>query len=120
MVLRGTLERFGLYPQDAPVTIAAQQPITKLDGGTVAVQKFFSLINKAKIEIPPDPYPDRPESFTKETAVPVNDPADTMDCLWEDTVISIGQPLNPPAMKTARAVGPRFTSAPTAPFSTGM
>ena len=112
VVLRGTLERFGLYPQDAPVTIAAQQPITKLDGGTVAIQKFFSPVNRAKIEIPPDPYPDRPESFTRETAVPVNDPADTMDCLWEDTVISIGQPLNPPAMKTARAVGPAVHFGP--------
>jgi len=112
VVLRGTLERFGLYPEDAPVTIAEQQPITKLEGGTVAVQKFFSLINRAKIAIPADPYPDRPESFTRETAVPVNDPADTMDCLWEDTVISIGQPLNPPAMKAARAVGPAVHFGP--------
>ncbi|MCX5904935.1 MAG: hypothetical protein NTV89_16020 [Proteobacteria bacterium] len=112
VVLRGTLERFGLYPKDARISIAAQQPVTKLDGGTVAVTKFFSLINKAKIEIPPDPYPDRPESFTDKTAIPVNDPNDTNECMWEDTNIIIGQQLNPPAMKTARAVGPAVHFGP--------
>jgi hypothetical protein len=112
VVLRGTLERFGIYPQDASVTIAAQKQITKLDGGTIAVTKFFSPINRAEIEIPPDPYPDRPESFTDKTAIPVNDPADTNDCMWEDTTILIGQQQNPPAMKSARAVGPAVHIGP--------
>jgi hypothetical protein len=112
VVLRGTLERFGLYPQDASVSIAAQQPMTKQDGGTVAVQKFFSPLSRAKIEIPPDPYPDRPEGFTDKNAIPVNGPDDTNDCMWEDTTIVIGQQQNPPAMKTARAVGPAVHFGP--------
>jgi hypothetical protein len=112
VVLRGTLERFGLFPQDAQISIAAQKQITKLDGGTVAIQKFFSPINRTTIEIPPDPYPDRPESFTHKNAIPVNDPDDTNDCMWEDTAIVIGQQNNPPDMKTARAVGPAVHFGP--------
>ena len=71
-----------------------------------------SDIKGAKIEIPPDPYPDRPESFTPDTAIPPNDSNDTMDCLWEDTVITIGHQTNPPAMKSAKAVGPAVHFGP--------
>ena len=112
VVLRGTLERFGLYPQDAQISISEQQPVAKIGGGTVAVQKFFSPVNRAKIVIPPDPYPDRPESFTDKNAIPVNDPDDTYDCMWDDTNIIIGQQSNPPAMNTARAVGPAVHFGP--------
>jgi hypothetical protein len=112
VVLRGTLERFGLYPQDAQISISEQQPVAKIGGGTVAVQKFFSPVNRAKIVIPPDPYPDRPESFTDKNAIPVNDPDDTYDCMWDDTNIIIGQQSNPPAMNIARAVGPAVHFGP--------
>jgi hypothetical protein len=111
VVLRGTLERFGLYPQNIQLRSRVSQTITKLEGGIVRA-KFLSLINGAKIEIPADPYPERPEGFTRETAVPVNDPADTMDCLWENTEITIAHQLNPPDMKNAQAVGPAVHFGP--------
>ncbi len=112
VVLRGTLERFGLYPKDVRIKVEASQMVTKLDGATVEANDRFSLISGAKIIIPPDPYPDRPEGFTYETAVPINDPKDTNDCLWEDTVITISHQLNPPAMKHVQPVGPAVLFGP--------
>ena len=70
------------------------------------------MIKGARIEIPKDPYPERPQTFTPETAIPINDPKDTNDCMWEDTVINIGQQLNPPAMKSARSAGPAVHFGP--------
>jgi len=111
VVLRGTLERFGLYPQDIMLRSKVSQNITKLEGGVVRA-KFFSLINGAKIEIPADPHPTWPESFTPETAVPVNDPTETNDCMWDDNEIIIAHQLNPPDMKSARPVGPAVHFGP--------
>jgi hypothetical protein len=110
VVLRGALERFGLYPKETDIRVRASQPVTKLLGGTVEVTD--SNIKGAKIFIPGDPYPDRPDSFTPATRIPPNDPSDTFDCLWEDTVINIGHQTNPPAMKTARPVGPAVHFGP--------
>ncbi len=90
VVLRGTLERFGLFPKKANIKVQASAMITKLSGGIVKVTNSASPIKGAKIAIPPDPYPDRPEFFTPQNAIPINDPADTNDALWEDTVINIG------------------------------
>jgi hypothetical protein len=103
--LSGGLEKFGLYPKDAQILIEASQPLTKLDGGIVEVTNPLSTISGARIAIPADPYPDRPEGFTWDTCVYTNDPDDTMDCLWEDLTISIGVQRNPPAMHDAQAIG---------------
>ena len=35
-----------------------------------------------------------------------------MDCLWENTEITIAHQLNPPAMKNARAIGPAVHFGP--------
>jgi len=110
VVLRGTLERFGLYPKETGIKVKASQPVTKLLGGTVEVTD--SSIKGAKIVIPGDPYPDQPESFTPTTRIPPSDPGDTFDCLWEDTVITIGHQQNPPEMKSAKAVGPAVHFGP--------
>ena len=64
VVLRGGVERLGVYPKDAGITIEASSLITKKDGGAVAVNKFLNPINKAKIEIPADPSPEYPDNFT--------------------------------------------------------
>jgi hypothetical protein len=123
VVLRGTLERFGLYPNGETIAMEASQPITKLDGGTVEVTSAASQIKGAKIVIPGDPYPDRPESFyyylippdyssANTNAIPINDPADTNDCMWEDTTISIGQRTNPPAINIAYSAGPAVFFGP--------
>lgn len=109
-VLRGTLEQFGLYPQGEEPVIEASQLVTKLAGGTVEVTT--GTIRGAKIEIPGDPYPDRPEGFTPETAIPVNDPADSYDCLWEDTEIIIGHQASPPQMAAADPRGPAVHFGP--------
>jgi hypothetical protein len=112
VVLRGTLEKFGLFPEGEQIRTLASREITKEDGGTVQVRNWFSLINRAKIEIPADPYPGRPQDFTHEDAIPVNDPEDSYDCMWEDTVISIHRRINPPAMENTRAVGPAVQFGP--------
>lgn len=112
VVLKGTLEKFGLYPDDEDMRIVASRKLTKEDGGAVQVKNWFSLINRAKIEVPPDPYPDRPQGFTFETALPVNGPEDTNDCMWEDTTITIGHRRNAPAMSAAKAVGPAVQFGP--------
>jgi hypothetical protein len=111
-VLRGTLERFNLFPRETSIRIAASQLITKRDGGVVEATASFSMIKGARIEIPKDPYPERPQTFTPQTAIPINDPRDTNDCMWEDTVINIGQQLNPPAMKSASPAGPAVHFGP--------
>ena len=110
--LRGGLEKFGLYPNDADIRIEASEALTKLDGGTVEVTGFLSSIRGAKIEIPADPYPGRPDDFTWDTWIPLNDPDDTMDCLWEDLTVSIGVQKDPPAMQNAQAIGPAVHVGP--------
>jgi hypothetical protein len=111
VVLRGTLERFGLYPQGEEPVIEASQLVTKLAGGTVEVTT--GTTQGAKIEIPGDPYPTRPQDFTPDTAIPVNDPADSYDCMWEDTTMTIGYQASPPAMTSpAQAVGPAVHFGP--------
>jgi len=71
-----------------------------------------SPIQGAKVEIPGDPYPNRPQDFTTETAVPVNDPSDSNDCMWSDTVINIGYRDTPPPMGSAKAAGPAVHFGP--------
>ncbi len=112
VVLRGTLEKFGLYPKNVLLNDMTSKLVTKLDGGTVEVTNPSSLIRGAKIEIPPDPYPDRPEGFTWETAIAPGDPNETNDCLWEDTTIIIAHQLNPNPMKATRPVGPAVHFGP--------
>jgi len=112
VVLRGTLERFGLFPAGEEPVIETSQTVTKLAGGTVEVTSAASSILGAKIEIPADPYPDRPQGFTPETALAVNDPTDTNDCMWEDTEISIGYLATPPTMNGVKSVGPAFHFGP--------
>jgi hypothetical protein len=112
VVLRGTLEQFGLYPKEVLLKKEISQLVKKLDGGTVQVDNQISPLRGAKIEIPADPYPEWPENFTPENAIPTNDPQDTKNCLWEDTVITIGLQLNPQPMKSARPIGPAVHFGP--------
>ena len=86
--------------------------MTKRAGGTVEVTSAASPILGAKIEIPADPYPTRPDDFAPATARPVNDPADTNDCMWEDTEISIGYRESAPEMKDAEPSGPAVHVGP--------
>ena len=105
VALRGTLERFGLFPKNANIDIEASQMVTKLDGGTVEVTDVKSQIAGAMIEIPGDPYPDKSETFTPADAIPINDPADTNDCLWEDTVINVGHHKNAKGIQGVEPLG---------------
>ncbi len=91
VALRGGIERFGVFPKKPKVKVKASGFITKLDGGIVEVTDPDSKYLGAKIEIPADPYPDRPESFTGDNATAVNDPLDTNDCMWEDSMMYIGK-----------------------------
>ncbi len=112
VVLRGTLERFGLYPEGEEPAVEASRMVTKLSGGTVEVTNGASPIAGAKIVIPGDPYPDLPQTFAPDNATAPNDPADTLDCLWEDTEIIIGYQPQPAAMASAVAVGPAVHFGP--------
>jgi len=47
-----------------------------------------------------------------ETAITVNDPTDTNDCMWEDTEISIGYLATPPTMNRVKSVGPAVHFGP--------
>jgi hypothetical protein len=112
VVLQGTLERFGLYPEGEEPMIETSQLVTKLSGGTVEVTSPSSPIDGAKIEIPADPYPDRPDDFTRETGIPINDPTDSNDCMWEDTTITIGYREAPPSMSVGVPAGPAVHFGP--------
>ncbi len=101
VVLRGTLERFGLYPEGEEPDVEASQLVTTLAGGTVEVTSDASLIKGSKIQIPADPYPTRPDDFTRETGIPINDPENTNNCMWEDTTITIGYRDTPPSTRGA-------------------
>jgi hypothetical protein len=110
--LLGGLERFGLYPSDVQLGDSATVPITKLNGGTVEITDPGSVINGAKIIIPADPHPDWPETFTPDTAIPIDDPTETNDCMWEDMDITVAERINPPAMVTATPLGPAVHFGP--------
>jgi len=116
VVLRGALERFGLYPGVNAPLIKASQLVTKLSGGMVAVSDNSS-INGAQIAIPADPHPGLPEDFTcHDITDPLSpqppNPADTYECMWEDTLITIGHQPSPPAISGAQAVGPAVYFGP--------
>ncbi len=104
VALRGGLEKFGLFPKKAKIKMQVSQLVTKLDGGTVEVTDPDSKITGAKIEIPADPYPDRPEGLT-DISVVINDPNDTNDCMWEDTTINIGFQKNAACIPGVKALG---------------
>jgi len=112
VVLQGTLERFGLYPAGEEPVIETSLMVTKRDGGTVEVTESTSQVKGAKIEIPADPYPTRPEGFTQETCLPINDPNDSNDCMWEDTEIIIGHRTTPPPMSSSNPRGPAVHFGP--------
>jgi hypothetical protein len=113
VMLRGALEQFGLYPGDEKIVPAASRLITKLKGGRLWVLKPFSPAFRSSIVIPADPYPAKPEEFSPDNATAVSGPADTNDCLWEDTKITIAWRKNPPAMQQGvMAVGPAVHFGP--------
>ncbi len=123
VVLRGALERFGLYPSGDNASevgapdIVVFQSITKLNGGTVSVDNSSSTVNGASIVIPADPYPLYPETFTCDGGQDAlspdpPDPADTYEAMWEDTVIKIGSLMFSPAMDNNTALGPAVYFGP--------
>jgi hypothetical protein len=113
VMLRGALERFGLYPQDEKIIRAAYRRITKLRGGRLWVLNPLSPAFRSSIAIPADPYPTQPDEFTPDNAMAVNDPADSNDCMWEDMKINIAWRRNPPDMQEGvTAVGPAVHFGP--------
>ncbi len=110
--LLGGLERFGLYPGDVQLGDSATVPITKLNGGTVEITDPGSGIYGAKIVIPGDPRPDFPETYTPDTADPIDDATDVNDCMWEDADITIAHRTNPPAMTGITSLGPAIHFGP--------
>ncbi len=113
VMLRGALERFGLYPQDEKIFRAASRRITKLKGGRLWVLNPLSPAFRSSIAIPADPYPTRPDEFSPDNATAMNDPADTNDCMWEDMKMNISWRQNPPDMQAGvRAIGPAVHFGP--------
>jgi hypothetical protein len=113
VMLRGALERFGLYPQDEKIFRAASRRITKSKGGRLWALNPFNPAFRSSLAIPADPYPKQPDEFSPENAVAVSDPANTNDCMWEDMKMNISWRQNPPAMQEGvRAVGPAVHFGP--------
>jgi hypothetical protein len=113
VMLRGAIERFGVYPKDEKLWRAAARLITKEKGGRVAALNPLNPVFRSSIAIPADPYPTQPDEFTPQTAVAVNSPDNTNDCLWEDTKIGIAWRMNPPAMQAGvTAAGPAVHMGP--------
>ncbi len=63
--IRGGVERYGVFP-DLDMTILAEAPISKLDGGTVAI--IEGDLARARLEVRPDPRPNAPEEFEWQNA----------------------------------------------------
>jgi hypothetical protein len=59
--IRGGVERYGIFP-DLGIRIAAQAPVTKLGGGSVAVTT--GPLAGARLEVPADPQPLAPDGYT--------------------------------------------------------
>lgn len=113
VMLRGALERFGLYPQGEKIVPAVSRKITKQRGGKLWVLNPFNPVFRSSLAVPADPYPTRPETFAPDNATAVNDPADTNDCMWEDAKLSIAWRVNPPDMQEGvKAVGPAVHFGP--------
>ena len=113
VMLRGALERFGLYPQDEKIFRAASRRITKSKGGRLWALNPFNPAFRSSIAIPADPYPTQPDEFSPENAVAVSDPANTNDCMWEDMKMNISWRQNPPDMQAGvTAVGPAVHFGP--------
>ena len=58
--IRGGIERFGVFP-NLGIEVAAQGPVTKLDGGTVEVTQ--GPLAGTALFVRPDPRPNEPESY---------------------------------------------------------
>jgi hypothetical protein len=113
VMLRGALERFGLYPKDEKIIPAISRHVTKLEGGKLRALNPFNPVFRSSIAVPADPYPNKPEEFSHDNATAVNDPADTNECLWEDMKLSIAWRQNPPAMQAGvKAAGPAVHFGP--------
>jgi len=63
--IRGGIERYGLFP-DLDLEILAEGPVTKRDGGSVAISS--GELAGARLWVRPDPQPGIPESYTWDAA----------------------------------------------------
>ncbi len=85
--IRGGIERFGVLP-DMDIEIAATGEITKQNGGSVSVDS--GSLAGVRLDVPGDPQPGKPESFTAANHEYVNDPENLFDAAWFDFEAYIG------------------------------
>ncbi len=60
--IRGGVERYGVFPAELNLTIQAKGDISKLNGGTVTC--IFGKNRGAKLDVPPDRDPLKPDTLT--------------------------------------------------------
>lgn len=111
-VIRGAVERFGVYPTSTGLEIAARGPIDREAGGTVAVAS--GALAGARLVVAKDAHPGEPESFDGRTYRAFADPADNFVSAWESFEGYVGTqrvPLDRLAAR-ARVVSPAVLFGP--------
>lgn len=106
-VIRGAIERFGVYPDGTGLAIAARGPIDREKGGTVTVAS--GPLRGARLAIAADAHPGAPESFTAASHRIFLDPADNMVSAWDSFEGYVGRQNVP--IERLRAQG-RIASEP--------
>lgn len=122
--IRGGVERYGIFPTELGLTIAAKGTISKLNGGTVVSKAGKS--RGARLDVPPDPDPLKPDTLTytdmyrpASSSDPhpdgvriLNDPTDRWEAAWDNFTAYIGtqrkalDPADPQAVKISLPSGP--------------
>jgi hypothetical protein len=91
-VIRGAVERFGVYPTSVGLEIVARGAVDREAGGAVEVRA--GRLEGARVAIAKDAHPGEPESFDAKTYRAFTDPADNLVSAWESFEAYIGtQPV---------------------------
>jgi hypothetical protein len=98
-VIRGAVERFGVYPTSVGLEILARGAVDREGGGAVEVRA--GRLGGARVAIAKDAHPGEPESFDAKSYRAFADPADNLVSAWESFEAYIGtQPV--PVERLAR------------------
>lgn len=86
--IRGGIERFGVFPGNLDVRIAARGAVRRDTGGTVEVTS--GALAGARLQVAADAHPGWPESFDWKQNQMFVDPADNFISAWDDFTAYIG------------------------------
>lgn len=81
-VIRGGVERMGVLAPKLNLKVLGKSPMSRNGGGTVSVKDF--PLAGAQLDIPKDPQPGAPDTYTPKNATVTDDPTKSLDCMWKD------------------------------------